>query len=61
MTKLGWKKADLGQRRKSDAGKVKIERRLRRETTVGKRWIAQPLAMGSVSNVTSYLRVDGRQ
>jgi hypothetical protein len=30
----------------------KIARRLRRESTVSKRWIAEQLAMGSVSNVT---------
>ena len=61
LTKLGWKEADLSQRRKSEAGKVKIARRLRRETTVGKRWIAQHLAMGSVSNVTFCLRASGSQ
>jgi REP element-mobilizing transposase RayT len=61
LTKLGWKETDLGQRRKGDVGKAKIARRLRRETTVGKRWIAQHLAMGSVSNVTFCLRAGGSQ
>ena len=59
LRKLGWKEADFGQRLKSDAGKVRIARRWRRETTVGKRWIAQPLAMGSLSKVTFCLRAGG--
>ena len=61
LAKLGWEEADLGRRRKGDAGKVRIARRLRRDTTVSKRWIAQHLAMGSVSNVTFCLRASGRQ
>lgn len=61
LEKLGWEEADLGRRRKGEEGKVKIARRLRKETTVSKRWIAQHLAMGSVSNVTLCLRVSGKQ
>ena len=61
LVNLGWEEADLGQRRKGDLGKVRIARRLRRETTVSKRWIAQQLSMGSVSNVTFCLRASGRQ
>ena len=61
LPSLGWKEADLGHRRKSDVGKVKIARRLRRETTAGKRWIAQHFAMGSVSNVTLCLSAVGSQ
>ncbi len=52
LAKLGCDESELAQRRKGDVGKVKIARRLRRETTVSKRWIAEQLAMGSVSNVT---------
>lgn len=47
-----WNESDLAARRKGDPGKAGIAKRLRRETTVSKRWIAQRLAMGSVSNVT---------
>ena len=61
LAKLCWEEAELGQRRKSDAGKARIARRLRRETTVSKRWIAERLAMGSVSNVTFCLRASGNQ
>ncbi len=61
LAKLSWAEVHLSERRKGDAGKVRIARRLRRETTVSKRWIAQQLAMGSVSNVTFCLRARGRQ
>ena len=61
LAKLGWKAANLGQRRKGDAGKVRMARRLRRETTVSKRWIAEKLSMGSVSNVTYCLRGSSKE
>ncbi len=61
LAQLGWAESDLSQRRKGDAGKVRIARRLRRETTVSKRWIAQQLAMGSVSNVTFCLTGSGKR
>ena len=52
MKRLGWTETDLQPRRKGDAGKARMAQRLRRETTVSKRWIAERLTMGSVSNVT---------
>jgi hypothetical protein len=61
LAKLGWEEADLGRRRKGDVRKVRIARRLRRETTVSKRWIAEQLSMGSVSNVTICLTVGRKQ
>ncbi|MBI4662401.1 MAG: hypothetical protein HY735_26575 [Verrucomicrobia bacterium] len=61
LAKLGWAQEHLSERRKGDAGKVRIARRLRRDTTVSKRWIARHLAMGSVSNVTFCLSARGRQ
>ena len=57
---MDWEEADLGRWRKGDVGKVRIARRLRRETTVSKRWIAKQLLMGSVSNATFCL-VRGRK
>ena len=57
LSKLGWEEVGLGRRRKGDVRKVRIAGRLRRETTVSKRWIAQALSMGSVSNVTFCLKV----
>src|SRR5436190_173569 len=56
LAKLNWEEAELGRRRKGDEGKVRIARRLRQETTVSKRWIANQLSMGTVSNVTLCLK-----
>ena len=41
-----WSEADLKQRRKTDARKVQIAARLRRETVQTMDWIAQRLQMG---------------
>ncbi len=46
LAKMDWEDEDLARRRKGDVGKVRIARRLRRETTVSKRWIAKQLSMG---------------
>ena len=61
LAKMGWAEADLGRRRKGDVGKVRIARRLRQETTVSKRWIANQLSMGTVSNVTFCLKRGGNR
>jgi hypothetical protein len=50
----GWREQDLQFHRKGDERKVRIARRLRQETTVSLKWIAQRLQMGSwiyVSNL----------
>ena len=47
LAKAGWEEAELSQRRKGDARKVRIARRLRCETTV--------------SNVTFCLRTSGNR
>jgi hypothetical protein len=39
--------AELKTRRKGDKNKVQIAARLRRETTMTLKWIAQRLAMGT--------------
>ena len=59
LAKLDWVEADMGQRRKGDVRKLRVAQRLRRETTVSERWIAQQLAMGSVGNVTSCQTANG--
>jgi hypothetical protein len=56
LARRKWSDADLGERAKSDSGKVAIARRLREETTMTLRWIAQRLRMGSGSMVTHCLR-----
>ena len=51
LVRLDLREADLKQRRKGDAEKVRIARRLRKETTMTLKWIAERLQMGSVSMV----------
>ena len=55
MKRLGWEKGDLQRRRKGDKGKVTTARRLRRETTMSLKWIAQRLQMGSWTYVSNLL------
>jgi REP element-mobilizing transposase RayT len=55
LAKLGWTEADLAQRRKGDSGKVRIARRLRRETTMTLAWIAARLRMGVWTHVSNLL------
>lgn len=50
-----WKEEDLKSRRKGDKNKVAIAARLRRETTMTLKWIAEHLAMGSWNNVSNRL------
>jgi len=55
LKRRGWREAELGLRRKGDAGKVAMARRLRAETTMTFQWMAARLAMGSGSNVANLL------
>ena len=56
LKKLGWGKADLGARRKSDPQKVALANALRSETTMSLKWIARRLEMGSWTHVSNLLR-----
>ena len=47
LKRLGWKEADLEARRKGDGEKLKLALRLRAETTVTVKWIAERLRMGT--------------
>jgi len=47
MARRGWSEAELERRRKADAEKIKITRRLRAETTMTWGWIDERLAMGT--------------
>ena len=51
LAKLGWKEADLAQRRKGDPWKFKIAMKLRAETTMTLNWIAGRLQMGTASSL----------
>ena len=45
LKRLAWKEADLETRRKGDKEKLKLAVRLRAETTVTLKWIAERLRM----------------
>lgn len=53
MELLGWTTTDLRRSRKGDPKKIAIARRLRKETTVTAKWIAEALSMGS----SDYVRI----
>jgi putative transposase len=55
LRKRGWTEANLKSRRKGDSEKVKIAARLRRETIMTLKWIAQRLQMGSWTHVSNCL------
>ena len=60
LRRLGWKEDELKRQRKGHRRKVQMARRLRAETTMSLKWIAERLAMGSASMVTHCLRQKGR-
>jgi REP element-mobilizing transposase RayT len=55
LRRLGWKQGELEKRLKADPDKVRIARRLRGETTMTLKWIAERLRMGSWSYVANNL------
>jgi hypothetical protein len=50
-----WTEAELERRRKGDPEKVVIARRLRQESTMTLKWIAQRLRMGAWTHVSNCL------
>lgn len=52
----GWHETELPLHRKGDSEKVRIARRLREETTMSLKWIAQRLHMGSWTYVSNLLQ-----
>jgi hypothetical protein len=57
-----WSAAALTQRRKGDAQKLKLARRLRQETTMTLQWIANRLHMGAAGSLANLLRAaQGKQ
>jgi hypothetical protein len=52
---LGWSDRELERRRKGDAEKIRIARRIRKETTMSLKWIAASLAMGTWTYVANCL------
>ena len=55
LGRLGWEEDDLRARRKGHRAKVMLARRLRQETTMSLKWIAQRLQMGSWTCVSNLL------
>jgi hypothetical protein len=55
LNRLGWDGAGLAGRRKGDMEKVRIARRLRAETTIPLKWIAQRLVMGTWTHAANCL------
>ncbi len=55
LRELGWKQGELEKRLKADPDKVRIARRLRGETTMTLKWIAERLLMGSWTYVANNL------
>ena len=53
--RLGWPEDELRRRAKGYCGKVRMARRLRQETTLSLKWIAQRLQIGSWSYVSNLL------
>jgi hypothetical protein len=53
--RLGWDEGELAKRSKGDPGKVAMARRLRQESTMSLKWIAQRLQMGSWTYVSNLL------
>jgi hypothetical protein len=56
LRREGWTVRDLAQRRKGDAVKVRLARRLRAETTMTLSWIAKQLHMGAAGSLANRLR-----
>jgi hypothetical protein len=56
LGQLRWEEKDLWRRRKSDAKKVLLARRLRSETAVSLKWIAARLHMGTWTHVSNLIR-----
>ena len=52
MQRLGWKQADLLLRRKHDPGKVQLAVRLRKETTLSVKEIAERLHLGTAKSAS---------
>jgi hypothetical protein len=55
LSRRRWAEDELKRRRKGDREKVKMAARLRRETTMTLKWIAERLSMGTWTNVANCL------
>ena len=61
LKKLGWTGAELSERPKEGAEKIRIARLLRQETTMTLGWIAQALHMGTKTHLSHLLYWQGKE
>jgi putative transposase len=61
LKRLGWTEADWAKRRKGDPAKVKLALRLRAQTAVTLKWIAEHLQLGSWTYLNHLLYWHGRR
>jgi hypothetical protein len=55
LSRMGWSERELRNRRKGDKEKVRSAARLRKETSMSLKWIAQRLEMGNWTYVSNLL------
>jgi len=55
LKKVRWEESELGRHPKGDVKKVRMAKRLRRETTMTLQWIAQRLQMGTKTHLVHLL------
>jgi hypothetical protein len=55
LKRLGWRESDLAARPKGDGEKLKLAVRLRAETTMTVKWIAERLRMGTWTHLNHLL------
>jgi hypothetical protein len=55
LNRMGWSAEESRRRRKGNKGKVRLAARLRKETGMSLKWIAQRLEMGSWTYVSNLL------
>jgi REP element-mobilizing transposase RayT len=61
LGRRGWREADLAARRKSDVGKLEIAARVRRETTLTLKQIAERLDLGTPRSASVRLHVAAKE
>jgi hypothetical protein len=59
MQRLGWNRAALRRASKGDERKGRLAVRIRQDTTLSLKWIAEHLAMGSWTHVSNLLVWNG--
>jgi hypothetical protein len=55
MSRLGWKETELACRLKNDPGKLAVAARVRKQTTLPVKWIAERLQMGTSKSLQPML------